>query len=213
MTGDYPRFKATYTHKELVEHFLVNPADHAVIDTCSRGANRHAVAVLLKSLQYLGYFPADSQQVTQEIRTFIAHQLELLWDHPIDDPWHSSTRDRHLALIRQQWGWRFPTGQDKQVMETWLQTHGAPVPDLAGDRGHGHGRAGGRKCSLPTAVTGDCLRMDELNNAMARDDRRTNGGLREACGGSSPTLCLVLASAAVHLTRPFGLTNTVPPMT
>ncbi len=41
-------------------------------------------------------------------------------------PWQSSTRDRHLALIRQYTGWRFPTAQDKQALETWLQTHAAP---------------------------------------------------------------------------------------
>jgi hypothetical protein len=23
-------------------------------------------------------------------------------------------------------GWRFPTGRDKQALETWLRTHGAP---------------------------------------------------------------------------------------
>jgi hypothetical protein len=126
MTGDYPRFKTTYTHEDLVEHFLLSPADHAVIDTCYGDANRHGVAVLLTSIQYLGYFPADLPQVPQEIRTFIAHQLELLWDHTVDYPWHSSTRDRHLALIRQHLGWRFPTGQDKQALEIWLRTHGAP---------------------------------------------------------------------------------------
>ena len=41
MTGDYPRFKTTYTHEDLVEHFLLSPADHAVIDTCYGDANRH----------------------------------------------------------------------------------------------------------------------------------------------------------------------------
>jgi Domain of unknown function (DUF4158) len=119
MTGDYPRFKTTYTHDDLVEHCLLSPADHAVIDTCDGDANRHGVAVLLKSIQYLGYFPADLPQVPQEIRTFIAPQLERLWDHTVDYPWHSSTRDRHLALIRQHLGWRFPTGQDKQALEIW----------------------------------------------------------------------------------------------
>jgi hypothetical protein len=32
----------------------------------------------------------------------------------------------HAALIRQHTGFRFPTGQDKQELETWLRTHGAP---------------------------------------------------------------------------------------
>jgi hypothetical protein len=53
MQGDYPRFKTTYTHEELVEHFLLSPADRALIDTCYGDANRHGVAVLLKAVQYL----------------------------------------------------------------------------------------------------------------------------------------------------------------
>ena len=53
MTGDYPRFNATYTHEELVEHFLLSPDERALVDTCRGEANRHGVAVLLKTVQYL----------------------------------------------------------------------------------------------------------------------------------------------------------------
>ena len=63
MTGDYPRFKAAYTHEELVEHFLLSPAEHTLVETCRGDVNRHGVAVLLKAVQYLGYFPDDLQQV------------------------------------------------------------------------------------------------------------------------------------------------------
>jgi len=37
MTGDYPRFKATFTHDELVEHFLLRADERALVDSC-RGA-------------------------------------------------------------------------------------------------------------------------------------------------------------------------------
>ena len=104
MQGDYPRFKATYTHEELVEHFLLSPAERAVVDTCRGDVNRHGVAVLLKAVQYLGYFPDDLQQVPEAVRTFIAHQLQLLWDHTADYPWHSRTRDLHLALHSTAYG-------------------------------------------------------------------------------------------------------------
>jgi TnpA family transposase len=125
MKGDYPRFKATYTHEELVEHFLLTPAERAIVDTCYGDVHRHGVAVLLKAVQYLGYFPEDLRQVPEPVRTFMAHQLQLLWDHTADYPWHSRTHDRHLALIRSHTGWRFPTAQDKQVLEAWLRTQGA----------------------------------------------------------------------------------------
>jgi hypothetical protein len=126
MQGDYPHFKTTYMHEELVEHFLLNPTERALVDTCYGDGHRHGVAVLLKAVQYLGYFPHDLQQVPEVVRTFIAHQLQLLWDHKPDYPWQSRTHDRHLALIRQYTGVRFPTGQDKQALEMWLRTHGAP---------------------------------------------------------------------------------------
>ncbi len=81
MTGDYPCCKATYHHDELVEHFLLTPVERALVDACYGDANRHGVAVLLKAVQYLGSFPESLQQVPPEIRTFIAHQLQLLSGH------------------------------------------------------------------------------------------------------------------------------------
>jgi Domain of unknown function (DUF4158) len=110
MKGDYPRFHVTYTHDELVEHFLLRPDERALVDSCYGEVNRHSVAVLLKTVQYLGYFPDDLQQVPEVVRTFMAHQLELLWDRTADYAWQSTTHDRHLALIRQHTGFRFPTG-------------------------------------------------------------------------------------------------------
>ena len=125
MKGDYPRFRASYTHDELVEHFLLTPAERALVDTCYGEVNRHSVAVLLKAARYLGYFPDHLQQVPSGVRTFIAHQLQLLWDHTEHYAWHSRSRDRHLALIRQYLGIRFPTGQDKAELEVWLRTEAA----------------------------------------------------------------------------------------
>ena len=76
MTGDYPSFRATYAHEELVEHFLLSPAERALVDTCHGDVNRHGMAVLLKTVQYLGCFPDDLQQMPEAVRTFIAHQLQ-----------------------------------------------------------------------------------------------------------------------------------------
>jgi TnpA family transposase len=122
MTGDYPSFSATYTHEELVEHFLLSPAERALVETCRGDVNRHGMAVLLKTVQYLGYFPDHLQQVPEVVRTFLAHQLQLLWDVTEHYPWRSGTHDAHLTLIRQHTGFRYPTGQDKRELETWLRT-------------------------------------------------------------------------------------------
>jgi Domain of unknown function (DUF4158) len=69
------------------------------VDTCRGEANRHGVAVLLKAVQYLGYFPDTLQHVPEAVRQFIAHQLQLLWDHTAAYPWHSRSHDTHLGLI------------------------------------------------------------------------------------------------------------------
>ena len=86
MKGEYPHFKTTYVHDELVEHFLLSPAERTLVETCREDANRHGVAVFLKAVQYLGYFPHDLQQVPEAVRTFIAYRLQLLWDHTPEYP-------------------------------------------------------------------------------------------------------------------------------
>jgi hypothetical protein len=78
MQGDYPHFKTTYVQDELVEYFLLNPTERALVDTCYGDVHRYGVALLLKAVQYLGYFPYDLQQVPEVVRMFIAHQLQTL---------------------------------------------------------------------------------------------------------------------------------------
>jgi hypothetical protein len=93
-------------------------AERALVDTCRGDVNHHGMAVLLKTVQYLGYFPAELSQVSEVVCTFITHQLQLLWDHTLTYPRHPSRRDVHVALIRQHTGCRFPTAEDKQGLET-----------------------------------------------------------------------------------------------
>jgi hypothetical protein len=57
MSGAYPYFKPSYTHEELVEHFLLTPADLQLVWTCRGEANLCGMALLLKALTYLGYVP------------------------------------------------------------------------------------------------------------------------------------------------------------
>jgi hypothetical protein len=40
MSGVYPYFKSCYTHEELVDHFLLTPADLQLALTCRGDANR-----------------------------------------------------------------------------------------------------------------------------------------------------------------------------
>ena len=50
-------FQSSYTHDQLVEHFLLTPAELALVLACRGDANRCGMALLLKALPYLGYAP------------------------------------------------------------------------------------------------------------------------------------------------------------
>ena len=77
----------------------------------------------------------------------------LLWDHAEDYPWHSRSRDTHLALIRQHILRHFPTGQDMQALEAWLRTQRGPRGfDRRGVEGTAADSAGGLTRSLQNEV-------------------------------------------------------------
>ncbi len=121
----YPQFRPAYSHEEMVEHFLLTPAELQLVLTCRGDANHCGMALLLKTLSYLGYVPDPMPRIPDEIRSFVAGQLGLLWDSSEAYAWNGSTRDYHLAQIRQHTGWRFPTARDKDELEVWLRTQGA----------------------------------------------------------------------------------------
>jgi TnpA family transposase len=117
----YPGFQSSYTQEELIEHFLLTPAEVALVLACRDDANRCGMALLLKALPYLGYVPNGIGQIPPTVRTFVAGQLGLLWDQSEQYAWDGRTRDQHLCLIRQHTGWHPPTAQDKENLEQWLR--------------------------------------------------------------------------------------------
>ena len=140
MKGDYPRFKATYTHEELVEHFLLSPAERALVDTCHGDANRHGVAVLLKAVQYLGYFPTISSRCRRSSGPSSRTSSSSCGITP-QYPWHSRTP-------------RSPCGLDSAL----IQASAFPPPRIrrpwkpgSGHRGLGRRR---RKKSLRECAYG-----------------------------------------------------------
>jgi hypothetical protein len=91
MSGAYPQFQSSCSHEELVEHFLLTPADLQLVLACRGEANRCGKALLMKALTYLGYVPDGLDQIPREVRTFVAGQLGLLWGHSTPSPGHRRT--------------------------------------------------------------------------------------------------------------------------
>jgi hypothetical protein len=125
LKGDYPCFRAAYEREDLAAHFLLTASDLELIAQCRGDVNRHGVAVLIKSLWYLGYFPDDLREVPREVREYLAGQLNLLWDYTEHYPADERARRYHLALIRRHTGWRAPTAPGKEELESWLREEGA----------------------------------------------------------------------------------------
>jgi hypothetical protein len=121
MVKAYPQFRSSYSHEEIVEHFLLTSAELQLVLTCRGDANRCGMALLLKTISHLGYVPDPMPQIPEGVRAFVAAQLGLLWDSSESYSWDGSTLDYHLAQIRQHSGWRFPTAQDKEELENWLR--------------------------------------------------------------------------------------------
>ena len=125
MKGDYPRFTESYSREELIENFWLNETEQGFIAQFRGDVNRHGVAILLKSLQYLGYFPSSLNEAPTQVRLFTAQQLNLPGDLSGQYPWNATTRDNHFAQIRQQTGFKFPTAKDKEDLSDWLRQEGA----------------------------------------------------------------------------------------
>jgi len=113
MSGAYPQFKTAYTHEELVEHFLLTPADlQLVVLTCRGEANRCGMALLLKALTYLGYVPDSLDCVPREVR----HALMGCFLHERAREVTDDVTRMAIELIQ-----RLGVRSEKQIHREWLQ--------------------------------------------------------------------------------------------
>lgn len=125
MKNPYPRFSDHYEEDELIEYFWMTADELEFVETFRSEVNRQAIAVLLKSLDYLGYFPAGFDEVPEQVKTFLAHQLNSLWDMTPEYDQLSSAKDRHYSMIRQFGGWRAFNIDDKEKLVGWLEENAA----------------------------------------------------------------------------------------
>ena len=84
MEGEYPRFKSSYLQEELAEAFQLGPDEFDFVFRYRSDHNRHGIAIWLKSLLHLGYFPETLGDVPESVRLFLGKPLGLLWDHSDD---------------------------------------------------------------------------------------------------------------------------------
>ena len=68
MKGDHPQFQKNYSYEELIEHFMLDETEQEFIAQFRGEDKKHGAAILLKSLQYLGYFPREASGIPVEVR-------------------------------------------------------------------------------------------------------------------------------------------------
>lgn len=121
MKNLYPNFQENYEEDELIEYFWMSADELEFVETFRSEVNRQAVAVLLKSLDYLGYLPGGFDEVPEQVKIFVAHQLNSLWEITAQYDWLSSAKDRHYQAIREFGGWESFKNEDKETLISWLE--------------------------------------------------------------------------------------------
>lgn len=99
------------------------------VQTFCGTANQQVIAILLKALLHLGYFPRSMRQVLAQVQGCIVEQLGHVQDESRHCAWQIRTWERHVAKFLSFIGWQTATKQDKRELEVWLrQERGGSAP-------------------------------------------------------------------------------------
>jgi TnpA family transposase len=114
------QFPDEVTEADCIVYFTLTPADKEFVGSRRGDANRLGVALLLCSLRYLGYFPADIKHTPENVVAFVAEQLELSSIVLADYAGRSETRWEHLPQMMNHLGFRRPEDDDRKSLIAWL---------------------------------------------------------------------------------------------
>jgi hypothetical protein len=111
--------KSQWTEEELVEHFVLMPAEKRLID--NKNINTQlGFAVLFKYFQQEACFPMKPSSIPFSIINFLAKQLNIPADQWKHYSWEGRSIKRHRAEIRQYFGFREHSNQDVKDISRWL---------------------------------------------------------------------------------------------
>jgi len=114
------QFPDEVTDADCIVYFTLTPADKEFVESRRGGANRLGVALLLCSLRYMGYFPADTKHIPENAVVFVADQLELSSIVLADYADRGETRWDHLPQVMHHLGFRRPRSGDRKSLIAWL---------------------------------------------------------------------------------------------
>jgi len=114
--------KRHWTLDELVDHWTLLPTELALLAN-KTGATRLGFAVLLKYFQWEGRFPHHLRDVPAPVIGHLAKQVGVLPESYLQYRAEGRTIEYHRAQIREAFGFRTATDDDRLRLSTWLCDH------------------------------------------------------------------------------------------
>ncbi|NTW01358.1 MAG: DUF4158 domain-containing protein, partial [Oscillochloris sp.] len=112
-----------WTPDDLIAHFTLLPAERALLDPLRAAHTRLGFAVLLKSFQLDGRFPATLHDIPATVIAFLAAQLPVDPAVILPYEWRGRASEEHRAQIRAFLGVRPATVEDADTLTAWLTEH------------------------------------------------------------------------------------------
>jgi hypothetical protein len=119
--------KQNWTLDELIDSWLLLPAEEALVNRHKTDTNRLGVALLLKYFQIVGRFPHRRRDIPQAAVTFVARQLRISDRLLAEYNWRGRTIKFHRAAIRDFLGFREGTVADAEATADWLIAEILPI--------------------------------------------------------------------------------------
>ncbi len=112
-----------WTPDDLIAHFTLLPAEHELLAALRADHTRLGFALLLKSFQLDGRFPATIHDVPATVIAFLAAQLPVDPAVILPYEWRGRASEEHRAQIRAFLGVRPATVEDADTLTAWLTDH------------------------------------------------------------------------------------------
>ena len=116
----YPHINKHIEHDELLDHFTLSAKERHLLAQRRKGVNILGVAVVLKSLVFLGFPPRSKEDIPSSVISWVSGQLDLDASLFGEYRWKDSVWKKHLATIRTFTGFRSCNESDLQELSQWL---------------------------------------------------------------------------------------------
>ena len=120
----YARFTGNPSSDEFARYFHLDEADRKIIGNLRGYHNRLGFALTLCVARFIGIFPDQEAGIPKSVLARLRRQLDIEADVALDDYFAGSQRTRHLALIREKYGFSDFTenGRARLRLTRWLYT-------------------------------------------------------------------------------------------